>query len=311
MDSEGWSSLHSACANGNADIVRELLRLKSKVEAMTNKQQTPLHLAVYSGSFDCVEQLLNHKANINVATAEERNTPLHMACESGFAHMAQLLIQKGANIHARNVMDRTPLHCVGISGRTDLGILLLRAGAKHDVRDAHDWTPCQIAELFGHMPFQELMIRQGMTEKQAVFKDLPPAAWHSTLWSSVVDMQEQRREEFQREQVQVRTDEEDLRRMKEDRLQESTKAKRDVRQAELELYRRNQMSTIIQEARNHVYNDRERSDSEEMILMLGNGEEQQVVEREPIQRIARYVPEFKFEEGTRLSDLIKGCKRIK
>jgi hypothetical protein len=45
--------------------------------------------------------------------------------------------------------------------------------------------------------------------------------------------------------------------------------------------------------------------------MLGNGEEQHMVEREPIRKAPRYVPEFVFEKGTRLSDLVKGCKRIK
>eukprot|EP01034_Spumella_vulgaris_P021424 gene21424-27454_t len=240
-----------------------------------------------------------------------------MACESGFAHIAQFLIQKGADIHARNVMERTPLHSVGISGRTDLGILLLRAGAKHNVTDAHGWTPCQIAELFGHQPFQELMIRQSMTEKQAVFKDLPPAPWHSELWSSVVHMQDQRRAERQQEQLQMQTDESDLRRMKEERINAATQAKREVRQAELEQYRKNQLSTIIQDARSHVSTHRrdrpdcdyDEEQQEGDMLMIGNGERR--ADKEPVQRVARYVPEFVFAKGTRLTDLVKGCKRIK
>jgi hypothetical protein len=55
--------------------------------------------------------------------------------------------------------------------------------------DHHGWEACQIAELMGHRELQELLIREGMSEKQAVMRDLPPAKWHSDIWHEVVRMQ--------------------------------------------------------------------------------------------------------------------------
>lgn len=229
--------------------MKELLNLRSKVEALTNKGQTPLHLAVYSGSYDCVDLLVKRKADVNAATSEERKTPLHMACESGFAHIAQLLIQSGADVHRRNLLERTPLHCVGISDRTDLALLLLRAGAKYDALDAHGWTARQVAELHGHVAFQELMARQGMAEKQAVFREMPRAPWHSDLWTGVVAMQAQRRDEHHREEQRAQQQEAQLSQMRLERQQAARQARREERQAELRLYNSLKASSILQEAR--------------------------------------------------------------
>lgn len=95
-DSENWTALHVACANSNTPLVKELLKYKSQIEALTNKGQTALHLATHCGSVDCVQQLLKHGAKINVATYTEMETPLHMACSKGYARIAQLLILGGA-----------------------------------------------------------------------------------------------------------------------------------------------------------------------------------------------------------------------
>ncbi|RYH31864.1 ankyrin repeat domain-containing protein [archaeon] len=95
-DSENWTALHVACANSNTPLVKELLKYKSQIEALTNKGQTALHLATHCGSIECVTDLLKHGAKVNVATYTELETPLHMACSKGFARIAQLLMQAGA-----------------------------------------------------------------------------------------------------------------------------------------------------------------------------------------------------------------------
>lgn len=192
VDSEKMTSLHSACANGNAAIVKELLKFKSKLDVLTAKGHTPLHLAVYSGSLDCVALLIKYKADVNVASKTEKNTALHIACQRGFGKISEFLIQSGADVHALNVLKRTPLHCAAELGRVDLGLLLLRNGADALALDAHAWEPRQIAELHDHRLFQELMIREGMGEKQSVIKEMPPAKWHGKIWDGLTRMQEKK-----------------------------------------------------------------------------------------------------------------------
>lgn len=209
-DSERWTALHSACAHGNIGIVRQLLQFKAQIEALTEKGHTALHLAVYSGSADCVTELLKNHARVNVVTYSEKVTPLHMACERGYARIAQQLIQAGADIRAVNILGRNALHCAAVAGRTDIALLLLKVGTDLHAVDAHGWEACQIAELYDHRELEELLIREGMTEKQAIIKDLPPMKWHSDIWFEVVKSQTQRRIDFQKDQIKLQENERKL-----------------------------------------------------------------------------------------------------
>lgn len=241
MDSEKWTALHSACANGNTATVRQLLDYKAHIEAITEKGHRPIHLAVYSGNFDCVLELIKRKADVNVKTFEELTTPLHMACEKGFAKIAQLLLQNGADLKALNILQRTPLHCTAVSGRSDIALLLLRSGASLHAMDIHGWEACQIAELNRHRELQELLIREGMVnEKQAVMKELPPAKWHNEIWFDVVNLRSQRKEEFEREKEFQAREEQKLKEFQATLL-EGHKAQKllenkEARQKELEKY---------------------------------------------------------------------------
>jgi ankyrin repeat protein len=226
VDSEKWTALHSACAQGNVLIVKQLLKYKSQIEAVTDKGHTPIHLAVHSGSVECVQELIRRSANVNVSTYTDKTTPLHMAAEMGYAKTTQMLIQAAADVHALNILQRTPLHCAAISGRSDIALLLLRSGAKLHALDVHGWEPCQIAELFSHTELQELLIREGMTEKQAVMKDLPPAKWHSDVWHQVVKMQTQRRYEYQHASEKIEEEQEQIK-----LLQENARKKRHLEHA--------------------------------------------------------------------------------
>lgn len=237
VDTENMTSLHSACANGNAAIVKELMKFKSKTDVLTKKGHTPLHLAVYSGSFDCVTELVKYNADINVITKSEKNSPLHIACEKGYGKIAEFLIKNGADVHALNVLQRTPLHQAAILGRTDIGQLLLRSGANALALDAHAWEPRQIAELYNHRLFQELMIREGMGEKQSVIKELPPAKWHGKLWDGLTRMQEKKLVAFEKQKKLI----EDLDRHRQGLELEKIKRTKDAirveRMHELELQR--------------------------------------------------------------------------
>eukprot|EP01039_Chlorochromonas_danica_P005724 gene5724-6308_t len=236
-DGENWTALHVASANGNLDLMRELLKYKTQIEALTSKGHTALHLAVHSGSAECVSELVRHKAKVNVATYCEKQTPLHMACEKGLAKIAQILIQAGAIVDARNIMERTPLHCVAVVGRSDIALLLLRAGAELKALDVHGWDPCQIAELFNNRELQELLIREGMTEKQAVITDLPPAPWHSDIWFEVVKAQTKSKREYGRIQRAQRVEEEKMERILEEARMEKLAERQRTRQLELRLYK--------------------------------------------------------------------------
>lgn len=253
-DSEQWTALHSACANGNTTILRRLLEYKSEIEAITDKGHRPIHLAVFSGNLDCVHELIKRNADINVATYEEKATPLHMACKKGYAKIAQLLIQHGANIHAKDLLQRTPLHSCAVSGRSDIALLLLRSGAELNCLDIHGWEACQIAELNNHRELQELLVREGMTnEKQAVFKELPPAKWHNDVWFEVVKLHSQKKINFQREREFQSREERKLKDFQqgliEEQKQQQANLNKEMRKKEIEMYQQQ-----LERQKNNKYN---------------------------------------------------------
>ena len=192
VDSEGWSSLHTSCADGNYIIVKQLLAYKAKVEALTKQNQTPLHLAVYSGNINCVKELIKYNANVNVITKTELTTPLHIACQYQYAEIVVLLIENGANVNSLNILKRTPLHLTAETGRIDIGYYLLQNNANKDILDIHSWNALQIAELYNHRNFQELLIRENMIENQVIIKELPTQIWHSNLWHDLLNIHEKK-----------------------------------------------------------------------------------------------------------------------
>jgi ankyrin repeat protein len=56
--SDGFSPLHSACADGNIDTVQTLLVSGADVNVTSATGSTPLHLACYKGYTDVVELLV-------------------------------------------------------------------------------------------------------------------------------------------------------------------------------------------------------------------------------------------------------------
>jgi hypothetical protein len=261
VDSEQWSSLHSACAGGNYAIVKELLGFKAKIEARTNKGQTPLHLAVYSGSLECVRELLKYHADVNVSTLHEKATPLHIACQRQGAQIAQLLIHHGADVNARNIIQRTPLHLTAETGRVDVGNLLLTSGADKDALDLHGWSARQIAELNGHREFQELIIRECMVEKQVIIKELPSAEWHSDLWFQVSRMHNERTAQHQAVETQRKENDVLLASLAKSRQDKIIAQRREERRKEMELYheQKNAVKAIAQQYHEKLENMRRKS----------------------------------------------------
>jgi ankyrin repeat protein len=48
-DTDGWTPLHSAAANGHLDVVEFLVERQAEVNAKNKDRATPLHLAALNG----------------------------------------------------------------------------------------------------------------------------------------------------------------------------------------------------------------------------------------------------------------------
>lgn len=129
------SALHIAAAQGNAEIVAELINLGADVQTQEfGKDDTPLHRAALSGSTAVVQLLLEAGAEIN-ALNDIQKTPLHVAAESANFDAAVLLIESGADLDQINVFGDAAMHLAGKANALKLVDVFLANGAQWELSE--------------------------------------------------------------------------------------------------------------------------------------------------------------------------------
>ncbi|MBB3085970.1 ankyrin repeat domain-containing protein [Geodermatophilus sabuli] len=146
----GWTPLHLAVAEGQAEVVRVLVAAGADLGARTEHDRTPLHTALEFAP-DLVAVLRELGAPVDAPTAAylddvdqlttelDRGAPLAdpvtgvdlltWAAAGGAAGAARLLLDRGADV------DGGALHAAATSRRLTLVRLLLDAGADANRRD--------------------------------------------------------------------------------------------------------------------------------------------------------------------------------
>jgi ankyrin repeat protein len=161
----GWTPLHLAVAECQADIVGLLVEAGADLTARTEHHRTPLHVALQfcpslmpllvglgaaldapsAAYLDDVEGLTRHLDDGAALTDPLSGVDLlSWAALGGAASTARLLLQRGAAV------DGGALHAAASGGRLELVELLMEAGADVDRRDPHTGrTPLHAAVAAG------------------------------------------------------------------------------------------------------------------------------------------------------------------
>jgi len=156
----GWTPLHWAAHNGDADALGRLIKLGCTVDARSGRNETPLHIASEAGSVECAEILLEAGAYVSAISSGSR-TPLYYGAKSRRRSVSilELLIQHGAQVTEKSSISRTPL-LVGYD-KDDVVRLLLRHGACVDDRDNGGWTVIMRAIRIGAAKSVALLLEAG------------------------------------------------------------------------------------------------------------------------------------------------------
>lgn len=129
-DETGWTALHTAASDGDAQRIEKLAaRHPEFVNASESGQHTPLHVAVFDRRTKAAACLIDHGANVNAPDVCGW-TPLHTAANRGELPAAQLLVEKGADINAKDKTGQTPLRLAKKYKHTELAEWLHQHGAK-------------------------------------------------------------------------------------------------------------------------------------------------------------------------------------
>jgi ankyrin repeat protein len=143
-----------AASNGQADVLRMLLRLPSiDIDAKgLSTGQTALHESLNSGSSECVTMLLENGASIHLKDAKGHNA-LHHCAKNLDTSFAVKFMSLGLSFHEADLRGRTLSHLAAESNNIELLRLLAstEGGAALTVhhKDEHGYSPLHFAASKG------------------------------------------------------------------------------------------------------------------------------------------------------------------
>lgn len=161
----GLTPLFIATKNNHVDVVRLLIEAKADVNKEDKDGNTPLHEAVYHHNRDIIKLLIEAHADVDKGDIDGW-TPLHIAAhdpavEHQFIDIITLLIEAKADVNKRNKNDTTPLHKAAGKGNVTIANLLLNAGAQANQKNNKGQAPLHLAAIYGHMDMVLLLLSAG------------------------------------------------------------------------------------------------------------------------------------------------------
>lgn len=156
----GITPLAQAYANGNREVIRELLWRGARVNERFSYRQTALMHIGEKTTADVVRDLLDAGAKVNLRD-EDGNTVLMGAAGYGRQELVELLLRAGAKINARDKQGRTALMYAAIAGATETLRALVLAGADISARDEDGHTALWHARDNDHDDTASLLLAYG------------------------------------------------------------------------------------------------------------------------------------------------------
>ena len=159
-DKEGRTSLWSAAANGNTDVVRALVSAGADVNTQTNRVSSALNIASKEGYVDIVNILLDNGTQIETGD-KEGGTPLWFAAANGHTDVVRALVSAGADVNIQRNDDVSALGFASCEGHIDIVNILLDNGVQVETRDKEGRTPLWFAAAFGHTDVVRALVSPG------------------------------------------------------------------------------------------------------------------------------------------------------
>jgi ankyrin repeat protein len=155
------SELTTAIKNGEAGVVRTLIRRNTDVNAVERDGTTPLQWAVYNEVPAIVEQLLDAGADVE-AVNREGMTPLALAASTGNEEIVELLLDAGAGVNNVMANGETPLMMAARTGDVETIQLILDRGADINAVEALRGTSALMwAAANRNAPAVKLLVENG------------------------------------------------------------------------------------------------------------------------------------------------------
>ncbi|KFV06620.1 Ankyrin repeat and SOCS box protein 3, partial [Pterocles gutturalis] len=163
-DNRGWVPIHEAAAHNSTECLRLLVHAAPSddyINSKTFEGLCALHLSARHGSLECVRFLLEAGADPNELTTEA-TTALFLAVENEHADIVTFLLQHGANVRGPHCWSGwNSLHQASFQGCTEIMKILLEKGASKECQDDFGITPLFVAAQYGKLESLRLLVSHG------------------------------------------------------------------------------------------------------------------------------------------------------
>lgn len=156
------AELHTACAIGDCDGVRDLLAAGAQIDALDPRLATPLHTAIESDTLEAVEILLANGANVD-ARDEHGRSPLNWAVRARLPHMARRLLKDGADVHDLDSKGNDAISMCVQDADVPVAEVLLEFGADIFQCDSGGFTLLHKACKNSQLELAKFFIRNGLS----------------------------------------------------------------------------------------------------------------------------------------------------
>lgn len=186
----GETPLIAAASGGKAQMVKELLARRARVDAQSSSTEStaltqaiyaphnietvatlldagadvnrrgmgrpPLELALALKQFKIAQLLLEHGADVNSSSTTD-DTPLTAAASAGDAQSVKLLLARHTAVNAETYGGKTALMLAASAGYIEVTKVLLQAGADVGLKDWQGETAADLADENKHRQVAELI----------------------------------------------------------------------------------------------------------------------------------------------------------
>ncbi|MEB0134318.1 ankyrin repeat domain-containing protein [Actimicrobium sp. CCC2.4] len=150
-DGNGLTALHRAIANGNRNMVRNVLRMHANPNLPLQNSITPLMLAVTLANRDAVEELLTARGLQRDTRDSRGRTALHYAAQTGGAAIIGLLLGAGIDGLAVRPDGISALHIAAHGGHAEaVAVLMDGTPGQWDKQADNGYAALHLAAVNGH-----------------------------------------------------------------------------------------------------------------------------------------------------------------
>ncbi|XP_067660096.1 putative ankyrin repeat protein RF_0381 [Haliotis asinina] len=161
-DKNGWTPVMQAAYAGRKEVFHILVEAGANMSQVSNHRETILHISCKGGNVEITRYLMK-QAVVDIESQDYKGwTPVMQAASAGHKHVFDILVEAGADLSHVGHKDDTILHVSCKGENVDIiKYLLTHEIVDIDSRDLDGWTSVMQAAIYGHKKTFDVLVEAG------------------------------------------------------------------------------------------------------------------------------------------------------